>query len=148
MKVRPLAFCLSLLLSACETFAPVRREPVLPGRTSPLGTALLFKLALDSGRIADATALLASSDGTPLLAEQRYELFPDIERLGRLVARLPVTFTRTDTLGTTATVWLEIDYRQTLRFALLRRDSLWAITALERIPWNRPPVPVFPTTAE
>ncbi len=139
-------FLLGLLLSGCESLAPSpRREVLLPTRATPGGTALLFKSALDSGRIADALFLLGTESGTPLPAIERYELLPELERLERLVARQPVTLLRVDTLDPKrAVVWLEADYLHTLSFLLCRRDSLWVIARLEYLPWRRPAVLIFP----
>lgn len=137
---------LGLLISGCESFAPnPRRELSMAGRDTPSGIALLFKSTLDSGRITDALALLGTPEGAPLPAAERYELLPELERLQHLLAGLPVTALRVDTLAAHRTaVWLELDYLHTLHFLLHRRDSLWVIVALERLPWRRPAVPVFP----
>ncbi|GBD06989.1 hypothetical protein HRbin21_00799 [bacterium HR21] len=139
-------FWLGLLVSGCESLAPTpRREAFQPGRSTPPGIALLFKSALDSGRIADALTLLGTPEGAPLPAAERYELLPELERLQNLLAGLPITALRIDTLAPgSAAVWLEVDYLHTLHFLLHRRDSLWLIIALERLPWRRPAVPVFP----
>ncbi|MCS6966450.1 MAG: hypothetical protein NZ473_06760 [Candidatus Kapabacteria bacterium] len=141
---------LGMLLGACDVgFLSLRRTTSLPPRASPAATAFLFKSALDSGRIADALRLLATADGAPLLADDRYELAPDIERLVRLLAGLPITHVRIDTPETTrAFVWLEVDHLHTLYFTLRYQDSLWVITALERIPWRRPAIRVFPPPIE
>ncbi len=140
---------IGLLLGGCQNWWTARQEPLPSDPTTPVGTALLFKKLLDSGSTADATCLLAASRGKPLLAEQRYELLPELERLRSLVGGLPITYCRTDSSAPfRSVVWLELDYLYTLRFTLDRRDSLWFITALEFIPWHRPAVPLFPDPAE
>jgi hypothetical protein len=110
---------------------------------------LLFKTTLDSAAFLDALTLFRSSAGTPLVAAQRYELLPDIERLARLLSGLPITLVRTDSLAPTQVgVWLELDYLHTLHFTLQQRDTTWGIIALEYIPWRRSPVPIFPPPEE
>ncbi|MEN3026083.1 MAG: hypothetical protein ABDH31_00030 [Chlorobiota bacterium] len=147
----PALLWLCLLLEACRSTHPkvAQASCPLPLQSTPLGTALLFKTAIDSGRIADALLLFALADGSPLLAEERYELAPELERLSRPIARLPITRTRTDSLSPVLVrIEMELDYWQTLRFTLRRRGSSWAVAGLERIPWNRPAVRIFPQPVE
>ncbi|MCS7176845.1 MAG: hypothetical protein NZ960_04370 [Candidatus Kapabacteria bacterium] len=142
---------LCLLVGACRSTRPeaVQGPYSLPPQSTPLGTALPFKAAIDSGRTSDALLLFTLADGRPLLAEERYELVPELERLSSQIARLPITGIRTDSLSPALVrVEMELDYWQTLRFTLRRHSSFWVVTGLERIPWNRPAIRIFPQLAE
>lgn len=148
MKFPCLLLSIGLFCEGCRSFS-LSREALPPARHTAARTALFFKTLLDSGWIAEATALFATPHGLPLLAEQRYELALELERLSSMVGKLPITYLRTDSLSPTRQiVWLEADYLHTLCFHLLHRDTTWAITELEYLPWRRPALPIFPSDDE
>ncbi len=143
MSLSHLLLSLGILCEGCRSLSLERNTVPLTLHT-PSGTALFFKALLDSGLTTEAASLFATPNGTPLLAEQRYELTPELEWLSQIVRGLPPTYLRTDSLGPTLRiVWLELDYLHTLRFRLFHRDTTWAITGLDYLPWRRPAIPVL-----
>jgi len=147
MRLRHLWALLWLVGSAegCR-LASVPSAPQKLTPATPIGSALLFKYALDSARFADALFLLAHPDGSPLRSGERYEWQPALERLTAIVGRAPLTMLRQESLAPDRfRVLLELDYLNRLELLLVERERTWRIVQLRRLPWRREPVDIFPT---
>jgi hypothetical protein len=146
MRLRHLWALLWLMGSAegCRlATAPPAPQKLTPA--TPVGSALLFKYALDSARFADALFLLAYPDGSPLRPSERYEWQPALEWLTAIVGGAPLTMLRQDSLAPDRfRVLLELDHLNTLEFTLVERERTWRIVYLRRLPWRREPVEIFP----
>ncbi len=137
-------FWLMAAAEGCRSaMAPSPAQKLTPA--TPIGSALLFKYALDSTRFADALFLLAYPDGSPLRPSERYEWQPALERLSAIVGGAPLTMLRQDSLAPDRfRVLLELDYLNTLELTLVERERIWRIVCLRRLPWRREPVEIFP----
>ncbi|MBK9249588.1 MAG: hypothetical protein IPM69_16095 [Ignavibacteria bacterium] len=121
---------LILALTGCEIFTVgSKRPPVqeINQRTS-VGAVYLFKSELDSNNTPAATEVLARPNGNQLLAIEKYELYDEMNRLGRLIAKKPITLTRTDTISTTLQhVKLEFNYQKKMTFTTQKIADSWYI---------------------
>ena len=130
MKRTPF-FLVVIFLTGCELFTVGSRKPQKQeiSQRSSVGAVYLFKAELDSNNAPAATEILARSNGNPLLAIEKYELFDEMNRLGRLISKKPITLTRTDTLSTTKQrVKIEFDYVKNITFTTQKIADEWFIT--------------------
>jgi hypothetical protein len=119
-----------IVLTGCELFTIGSRksQPQEISQRSSVGAVYLFKAELDSNNASAATEVLARSNGNPLLAIEKYELFDEMNRIGRLIAKKPITRTRTDTLSTTTQrVRIEFDYVKNMTFTTQKIADAWFI---------------------
>lgn len=130
--------CIALLVVAClatscELFVvgtPTRSRVVIERsqRSSP-GVVHLFKAELDSGNTTAATELMVSSTGRPLLAVEKYELADDLNRWKSVMAGIPISDTRVDTVSQDMhDVTITLDYIRKMKFGTISRDGVWWIT--------------------
>lgn len=93
------------------------------------GVVHLFMTELDSNNAKGAVVLLANPDGSPLSAERKLELYPEMQRLRRVIKFNPITDVRCDTLsGDKISVNMEIDYFRKYQFITLKINEIWFIT--------------------
>ena len=129
MKRAPF-FLFVILLAGCDLFTVGSRKPQMLeiSQRSSMGAVYLFKAELDSNNASAATEILARSNGNPLLAIEKYELFDEMSRIGRLIAKKPITLTRTDTLSTTMQRdKIEFDYLKNITFTTQKIADAWFI---------------------
>jgi hypothetical protein len=135
---RPLAsvFCvLAFLLSACELIVIKNATPkqaVIPtDQTSPQGVVLVFKSEIENANVQGALKLMASEDERPLLAIERRELYEEIARLGRMMAKKDITRVRADTLSPIRQrLRAEFGYLREFTFTTVMIDSVWYISRI------------------
>lgn len=124
---------IAFIASSCELFVvgtPAKPRIIIERsqRTAP-GVVHLFKAELDSGNTTAATELMVSANGRPLLAVEKYELADDLTRWKAVMSGLPISDTRTDTVGDDAhEVTITLDYVRKMKFGTVRRDGVWWIT--------------------
>ena len=117
-------------LSGCDIFTVSSKKAHIReiNQRSSLGAVYLFKSELDSNNARAATEILARSNGNQLLAIEKYELYDEMNRLGRLIAKKPITLTHTDTVSTTSQlVKLEFDYQKRMTFTTKKIADSWFI---------------------
>lgn len=119
-----------IALAGCEVFTVGSKRPAVQeiNQRSAVGAVYLFKSELDSNNAPAATEVLARPNGRQLLAIEKYELYDEMNRLGRLIAKKPITLTRTDTISTTLqNVKLEFDYQKKMTFTTQKIADSWFI---------------------
>lgn len=119
-----------LAFAGCEVFTVGSKRPPVQeiNQRSAVGAVYLFKSELDSNNAQAATEVLARPNGNQLLAIEKYELYDEMNRLGRLIAKKPITLTRTDTISTTMQhVKLEFDYQKKMTFTTQKIADSWFI---------------------
>ena len=128
-------FVVLVILTSCELIViGTKKEPVIEiNQNTPLGAVYLFKAELDSSNVPAATQIMASPNGTELLAYEKYELYDEISRLERLIGRKPITKVKADSLSNSnCRVSVEFDYLKTINFNTRKiRDSWYIIGYLE-----------------
>lgn len=123
-----------LLIVSCEIItigspnsAPI--EVVNYNQNSSLGALYLFKTELDSNNIPAATQILAGIDGEILLAFEKYELYYDVYRMKRKIAKKPITKMYQDTLNDSRMKYtIEFDYLTNVTFTTEKISNFWFIT--------------------
>lgn len=121
---------LCVLVNSCELITIGKKQvPVLEiNQKSPMGVVYLFKLELDSNNIPAATQVLAREDGGYYLALEKYEMYDDVARIGRMIARKPITDVITDSLSPTEYMFrIEFDYLRKLTFKTSMINDNWFI---------------------
>lgn len=135
MKRLNYLFIVLVTLTSCELIViGTKKDPVIEiNQDSPIGAVYLFKAELDSSNVPAATQIMASPNGTELLAYEKYELYDEIARLERLIGRKPITKVKADSLSTTnCRVSVEFDYLKTINFNTQKiRDAWYIIGYLE-----------------
>lgn len=126
-----LIFCTSCELITIGT----KREPVIDiDQNSPIGAIFLFKAELDSNNIHAASQILARPSGGLYLALERYEMYEEIARLGRLIGKRAITMIKLDTLTpTNYRINLELDYTRNFTFTTARINDYWYIINYEEL---------------
>lgn len=96
---------------------------------SPAGVVHLFMLELDSNNSKGAVLLLADQYGDVLSPEKRIEMYPEMQRLRRILKFNPITKVSADTLDEIrVNVHLEVDYFKNYQFNTLKINDSWYIT--------------------
>ncbi|MBM2814823.1 MAG: hypothetical protein HW421_1585 [Ignavibacteria bacterium] len=96
---------------------------------TPIGAVLLFKTEIDSNNIPAAAKLLASQDGKVYLAFEKYELYDELTRFGRIIRNRGITAVREDSLAPESyRVNLELDYNHSISFTASKISDNWYIT--------------------
>lgn len=137
MKKYAIILILSLILSSCEliVISSKKQETIPIDRNSALGAVLLFKTELDSSNVPAATQILAKEDGKIYLAFEKYELYDEIARIGRILNSKSVTNYQSDTLTPEKLrIDVEFDYINSMTFTTARIDSLWFIVDYKEHP--------------
>jgi len=120
-----------IILTGCEliVIGSKKEKPIDIDQASPLGAVYLFKTELDSNNVPAATRILASPNGGMYLALEKYEMYDEIARIGRIIGQKPITQVNTDSLTNTSyRIHLEVDYLKYFSFTTsLIRDN-WYIT--------------------
>ncbi|MBU3699379.1 MAG: hypothetical protein FGM33_05130 [Candidatus Kapabacteria bacterium] len=126
---------LTIALSGCELFVigtSTRRPTVIErSQRSSAGVVHVFKAEIDSGNTTAATELMVSGSGRPLLAVEKYELADDLVRWRSVMAGIPISETRIDTVSESVhDVTITLDYIRKMQFGTLRKDGQWWITKI------------------
>lgn len=96
---------------------------------TPVGVVHLFMLELDSNNSKGAVILLADQYGDVLSPEKRIEMYPEMQRLRRILRFNPITKVSADTLDDVrVNVHLEVDYFKNYQFNTLKINDNWYIT--------------------
>lgn len=96
---------------------------------TPEGVVCLFLAELDSNNYKGASVLLLPENGSVPTATQRVANYPEMQRLGRLLRKSPVTMVSLDTIAENKLrVWVEIDSYKNYSFTTERVNKLWFIT--------------------
>lgn len=125
----------AVLLNSCEVIVISGQKPVTRqtsyNRDTPVGSVYLFKMEIDSSNIYGASRYLIGKGNQKLLAVERYELYPEIARFGRIFGNLPITAIFVDTLNEyNQKVKIEFDYTKTLTFYTSKIENYWYIYEL------------------
>ena len=118
------------ILSSCEliVIGSKKAKPVEINQQSPLGAVYLFKTELDSNNVPAATRILASPNGGLYLALEKYEMYDEIARVGRIIGQKPITDVNSDSLTNTSyRIHLEIDYLKQFSFTTTKIMDHWYI---------------------
>ncbi|MCX6153115.1 MAG: hypothetical protein NT007_03025 [Candidatus Kapabacteria bacterium] len=130
---RFLILVLIIILNSCQLLViggSHKPKPIDLDQKSAIGAVLLFKLELDSNNIPAATGLLASPQGRRYLAIEKYELYDEVARLGRKIAKRNITFFKTDTLSiSTCNIVLELNYSKSMSFTTSKINEEWYIVS-------------------
>ena len=121
---------IAVIVAGCELFVigSKKTPPVSLDQTTPLGAVYLFKAELDSNNIPAATQILANPEGRIFLAYERYELYDEIARIGRILSKKPITKVITDSLKPTSYKFdIQFDYLDKFTFSTEMIDSAWYI---------------------
>jgi len=136
--MKQLAYIITLFsLTACEIFTIGTEAPVIipVNQKSAIGSTFLFKAGLDSNNIYAVTQVLTNPNGMPMLADDKYSQFEDIERFSRLIGNKPITNVITDSLkDNKIKVDVEFDYLKSFSFTTERKDNAWYITSFTEYP--------------
>jgi hypothetical protein len=124
-------FIIMALLSSCEIFtigSPHQKQHIDISQNSAIGAVYLFKTELDSQNVRAATRLLVPEAGASYLAIDKYEMYFEIARVGRLIASQPITEVIADTLSDHQhKINVQFDYLRTFTFTTEKIDSNWFI---------------------
>ncbi len=127
-----LIILLCITLSSCELIvlsSKKKNKSIELSQRTPVAAVFLFKSELDSNNIKAASELLLQSNGAPIIAIQKYELYDDLSRLKRIIGGKPVTAYSTDSLTPdNYKVKMEIDYLKLMTFTTLKVNNEWFIT--------------------
>jgi hypothetical protein len=128
-----LLFGFLIFLVSCEIFtigSSTKKVKIVEiNQKSPMGAVYLFKTELDSSNIPAATQILASPEGKPYLAIEKFELYDDVARIGRMIKGKPITSMKADSLSPAGyKVSVEFDYIKKMYFTTKKIDELWFIT--------------------
>ncbi len=130
ISLQILLLCLILGGCALIDISETRVQHVIHyTQDSPEGVVHLFMLELDSNNAKGAVVLLADNSGTTLSAERKLELYPEMQRLRRVMKFEPITMVKSDTLTPTLiTVTMEVDYYKNYVFSTQKINDNWYIT--------------------
>jgi hypothetical protein len=150
--MKQLAYILTLFsLTACEIFTIGTDAPVVipVDQRSAIGSTFLFKAGLDSNNVYAVTQILTNPNGMPMLGEEKYAQFEDLERFSRLIANKPITNVITDSLtDNKIKVDVEFDYLKSFTFTTELKDEAWFITSYIEHPsiiFDAPPIKTMMT---
>jgi len=126
-------FVLCLVLNSCAIIDISEKKQAPPTihytQESPVGVVHLFMLELDSNNAKGAVVLLANPNGEVLSAERKIELYPEMQRLKRILKFEPITLVKSDTINTERiSVLMEIDYYKNYKFTTQKINNMWYIT--------------------
>lgn len=109
-----------------------RRTPIIErSQRTSAGVVHVFKAEIDSGNTTAATELMVGTSGRPLLAVEKYEMADDLVRWRSVMAGIPISETRVDTVSESVhDVTITIDYIRKMQFGTLRKDGQWWITKI------------------
>lgn len=123
---------IAFILVSCELIVignKTKKQVVNIDQTTALGAVYLFKTELDSNNIPAATQVLASPNNTEYSAFEKYELYDDVARIGRMIRNFPITNVRSDSLAPDSyKIWLELDYIKNMEFKTKKIKEFWYIT--------------------
>lgn len=131
ININIILFCLILNACALIDLSEEKKEapPVHYTQDSPEGVVHLFMLELDSNNAKGAVVLLAKPNGDIYNAEKKLELYPEMQRLKRILKFQPVTLVKSDTISADViSVLMEIDYYKNYNFITKKINSQWYIT--------------------
>ena len=122
----------SIIIYGCELIIiGSKKTPQIEiNQNTPIGAIYLFKTELDSNNIPAATQIIAHPSGQQLLALEKYELYDEVERLGRLVRSRQITNVKADSLSERLyKINLELDYNKLMYFTTAKIDDYWYIVS-------------------
>ena len=103
----------------------------IANRNSPQGILNLYLLQLDSNDAYSATFLKTDSLGQYLSPSLQYELLFNSYRLGRQIARLPITRLKYDTITAENIILdVEFDYIRNVKFLTSKINNKWYIAEI------------------
>ena len=126
----------STLLTGCEIFTigspHQKKKQVVISQESAVGAVFLFKTELDSNNVRAATRLLVEEDGSSFLAIEKYDMYFEIARIGRLISSKPITEVVSDTINPKRhEIQVQFDYSRKFTFRTEKIDSSWYIVGYE-----------------
>lgn len=134
MNYKYILFLASFILGGCEliVIGVKKPKPIEISQYSPLGAALLFKNELDSNNIFGAVRLIAAPGGTKYLAAEKFDMYDDIERIGRIISDKPVTNINADSnvALNPQVIAFELNYMKKISFTLYKINDYWYVTGI------------------
>jgi len=119
-----------MMLTSCEliVIGSKKAPPIEINQNSALGAIYLFKTELDSNNVPAATQILADPKGNVYLAFEKYEMYDEIARIGRIISHKPITSVKTDSLTATSyRINMEFDYIKAISFTTAKIQNNWYI---------------------
>ncbi len=127
-------FLCVLLCSSCEIFriGSGASGIVNPTQETSIGTIYLLKAELDSGNIIGASDLFIHPNGKQMKAKERYDRFPQLEKLIYTIRNKDIAYTYTDTLMPTKhAIVCSFNYLNTVTFTLQKSQDSWFISDIK-----------------
>jgi len=128
-------FLCLFLCSSCE-LVRIGSGPsgiVNPTQETSIGTIYLLKAELDSGNIIGASDLLIHPNGKQMKAKDRFESFPQLEKLAHIIRNKDIAYTQTDTLlPTKHAIMCSFNYLNTVTFTLQKSQDSWFISDIKK----------------
>lgn len=120
-----------VFLTGCELIV-IGSGPATPvvhvNRETAVGAVYVFKSELDSSNSRGAARAMARPGGAPILALDKYEMFYELDRIGRLIGDKEITRVLTDTLSNVSQrVDVEFEYLSSFVFTTEKIDDSWYI---------------------
>jgi hypothetical protein len=126
-------FIIILTVYGCDVFeiGTKKAPPIEVNQKSAVGVVYLFKAEIDSNNITGAVRIILKNDGKQYLASDKVEMYDDLSRISRIVAKKPITAIHADSLSPTQMkVKMEVDYTKILLFTTSKINDDWFITSL------------------
>ncbi len=131
-----LLILLILISTGCELIRLIEKKKnnkILPDPSTSIGTVALLSDELSQGNVFGATKLFVPED-TSFNTEKMIDLQDRLARLGRIIAKKPITFFKIDTLNPTLhRIYVEFDYLETMQVIAIKNENLWLIKDFEVI---------------
>lgn len=131
MKKQFVVIIFLFTLYGCELIDISKRETIQRislTQETPIGAVYLFMAEVDSTNPKGASVLLAEKDGKHYLAEDKVEMYEDLQRLNRIIRFSPITNFHSDTLSNSSIkVCMVIDYFKTYSFLTEKINNNWYI---------------------
>lgn len=139
VKILAAIFVISAIITGCELFVigpEIKPKKVINiDQTTALGAIYVFKTELDSNNSPGAAEVIAAPDGKKLLAIERYYMYWEMDRMKRLIADMPVTYVRIDTVEISRhEIEIEFDYLKRYSFTAAQLGDSWYILNYQRKP--------------
>lgn len=125
---------LFLLFASCELvrIGSGGSGMIQPTQETSIGTIYLLKAELDSGNINGASELLIHPNGKQMKAKERFEKFPQLEKLSYVIRNKDISYSKTDTLDAlTHSIRCSFNYLNTISFTLRKNSNTWYISEVK-----------------
>lgn len=133
-RILNLLVLLIIVCSGCELIRLIEKKKsnkISPEPSTSIGTVALLSDELSRGNIFGATKLFTTGDST-FNTEQIIDLQDRLNRLGRIIAKKPITYFKIDTLNPSLhRLSIEFDYLETIQVTAIKNENIWLIKSFE-----------------